>query len=91
MLGEAERSGNNKEIQTKGKGRGREGVRSKGQEEKSIEKELGRPGVVTYAFHPSTLEAEAGRSLCMRLSLVYLATGQLGLHSETLSNQSINK
>jgi hypothetical protein len=52
-------------------------------------------GVVAHAFNPSTLEAEAGRSLSSRPAWsTEWVSGQPGLHRETLSlktNKQTNK
>ena len=42
-------------------------------------------GMVAHAFNTSTREAEAGESLELEASLVYIVSSRLGLHSGTLS------
>lgn len=41
-------------------------------DEESIKGETLAPGMMVYAFNPSTREAEAGRSLGLQASLVYI-------------------
>jgi hypothetical protein len=53
---------------------------------KTAQRSARRPGMVVHTFHPSTQEVETGYLCEFKDSLVYKAsTGQLRLHSETLS------